>query len=62
MSTQVKVLTLPKCDFCAETAAFDGKTRVGPWANMCPAHMEEYGFGLGTGRGQALVLDTKAGK
>ena len=30
----------------------DGKTRMGPWANMSPESFKQYGVGLGTGRGQ----------
>lgn len=30
----------------------DGKTKMGPWANMCAACAKRYGVGLGTGRGQ----------
>ena len=56
MSESVVVTALPKCDFCTETAKYDGKTRMRIWANMCQAHMDEYGIGLGTGRGQLLVL------
>lgn len=61
MSESAKVLVIPKCDFCPKTAAYDGKTRMRIWANMCPDHMVEYGTGLGTGRGQRLVLTTPGG-
>jgi len=50
------VAVLPKCDFCAQTAAYDGKTRMGPWAYMCEAHYVQHGVGLGTGRGQRLEV------
>jgi hypothetical protein len=30
----------------------DGKTCMGPWANMCMACHRKYGAGLGTGLGQ----------
>lgn len=30
----------------------DGKTRMGPWGNMCPDCHRMYGFGIGVGRGQ----------
>jgi hypothetical protein len=30
----------------------DGRTRMGPWACMCPPCFEDVGVGLGTGRGQ----------
>lgn len=62
MSTEVKVSSLPKCDYCtmagkSEDAAYDGKTKQGPWANMCQKHFKIHGVGLGTGRGQALVVE-----
>lgn len=53
---------LPYCDFCldskveAELAKFDGRTNRGPWANMCEEHFRQYGVGLGTGKGQRLIL------
>lgn len=56
MSTQTFVSELPKCDFCDEQARYDGKTVMGPWANMCVLHFGQYGTGLGTGRGQELVV------
>lgn len=43
------------CDVCnkAITKAFvDGKTTMGPWANMCLACHDKHGYGLGTGKGQ----------
>lgn len=30
----------------------DGKTRIGPWANMCMKCHRRDGFGLGLGKGQ----------
>jgi len=48
-----------QCDLCHEAiaAAFvDGKTSMGPWANMCPDCFAEAGVGLGTGRGQMYQL------
>ena len=65
MSTQVKVNSLPRCDFQAQLstpcrdggeAHYDGKTIHGPWAYMCEQHFTEFGVGLGTGRGQKLIL------
>lgn len=66
MSTEVKVARIPDCDICKyvgpppgkpkQPAAYDGKTVEGPWANMCEFHFKQYGVGLGTGRGQKLVL------
>lgn len=57
MAKKVKVNQLPKCDFCGDPARYDGKTVMGPWADMCAKHWKLYGIGLGTGRGQELVLD-----
>lgn len=59
MSTETTVTSLPDCDLCAqdgkiEPAAYDGKTTMGPWAFMCLAHWNQYGVGVGTGRGQKL--------
>ena len=47
------------CDFCREVgiekpAKYDGKTRMGLWANMCEAHFYRYGVGLGVGKGQKV--------
>ncbi len=61
--TVAEVAVLPTCDFCTMVnehshveASFDGKTKQGPWANMCTVHYGLYGTGLGTGKGQRLVL------
>lgn len=43
------------CDIChiAITTVFvDGKTHMGPWANMCPGCHRAHGCGLGLGKGQ----------
>lgn len=65
MSEQVKVAVLPDCDLCKyvealaplpHKAVYDGKTVHGPWGNMCEAAFQKWGIGLGTGRGQRLVL------
>ena len=58
--TETTVVSLPACDFCnqdghSRAARYDGKTAMGPWANMCQAHFRQYGVGLGLGRGQRLV-------
>jgi hypothetical protein len=49
------------CDFCKTEgkeveAKYDGKTVHGPWAYMCEEHFEAMGVGLGTGRGQRLIV------
>ena len=51
----VRIFALPRCDFCGEVARVDGKTRLGSWAYMCPAHYRAFGVGLGLGKGQVLV-------
>jgi len=46
------------CDFCSTScdhAYVDGKTRRGPWANMCLNCFSFFGAGLGTGKGQKYV-------
>ncbi len=53
---KIEVSKLPKCDFCARSAKYDGKTQHGSWANMCPSHFDFWGVGLGLGRGQELIL------
>ncbi|MCP4897354.1 MAG: hypothetical protein GY906_10320 [bacterium] len=55
MSIAVEVRFLPPCDFCKEDARYDGKTRTGPWAYMCPTHWRAHGMKLGTGWGQKLI-------
>lgn len=54
-----------KCDLCSlklksQKYWVDGRTRMGPWANMCPRCFEQYGIGVGQGSGQKY--DTKTGK
>lgn len=56
MSTSVQVDQLPGCNFCNNPALYDAVTLFGPWANMCQLHFDIYGTGLGTGRGQRLVV------
>jgi len=61
MSERVDVDKLPTCDFCRDAgvtqdALYDGKTTAGPWAWMCGLHFAVWGVGLGTGKGQRLVL------
>lgn len=61
MSTEVRVASLPDCDFCPKDrpapAAYDARTTQGPWANICEVHWPIYGIGqLGTGYGQRLIL------
>lgn len=62
MGTQVDVLSLPHCQLCAANgihaipAHYDAKTIWGPWANMCESCFKQFGVGLGTGKGQRLVI------
>lgn len=58
------VIELPNCYFCelegkTEPAEYDARTGIGQWAFMCQLHFDQYGVGLGTGKGQKLVLPTK---
>jgi len=51
-----KVFEEKKCDFCGQTAQYDGRIRFGPWAYMCPKCFERHGIGLGLGVGQRLIV------
>lgn len=58
-----KMKKLPNCDSCKEDgiitpAKYDGATTRGSWAYMCDDHFMKYGRGLGTGRGQKLIVDS----
>jgi hypothetical protein len=60
MDTEVKMSEIPNCDIHAamgqtRKAAYDGATKMGPWAYMCEVCFKMHGVGLGTGRGQKLV-------
>ena len=57
MSTIAQVTQLPQCDICTgQVAKYDAMTVRGPWAFMCQGCFEDYGVGLGLGRGQEIVL------
>lgn len=58
--TFVEVTTLPSCDFCPADAAYDAKTKFGPWANLCVGHWIAHRAyaQLGTGMGQRLELQS----
>lgn len=43
----VEVDTLPECDFCTNTAHYDAKSTMGPWANMCEQCFSVYGTHIG---------------
>lgn len=59
-----KVSKLPLCDLCSEYAGIDREAQYdgscsllgGSWAYMCEGHMKRYGYGLGLGRGQRLIV------
>jgi len=47
------------CDIChceIKTEYVDGKTFMGPWANMCLTCWHNNGVGLGLGKGQRYKL------
>jgi hypothetical protein len=62
--SKVVVEAIPQCDMCEivwgvkKEAAVDGKTKNGPWANMCETCFKKHGVGLGTGKGQRYVKET----
>ena len=46
------------CDLCKHRLTnnfVDGRTRRGPWANMCWECYKVFGVGLGTGQGQQYM-------
>jgi hypothetical protein len=53
--TEVVVKEFPRCDLCQSEARYDGRTVLGPWANMCYGHFKSHGVGVGLGKGQKLV-------
>ena len=59
--TWVVVSEIRNCDMCNQDppapAYADGKTRSGPWANMCKPCFTWFGVGLGLGMGQELLLE-----
>jgi hypothetical protein len=67
MSKRVKYFPTPeKCNICKavfkkeEDFQFvDGKTQMGPWANMCMECHTIHGVGIGTGYGQVYEYDVK---
>lgn len=40
------------CDLSNVEFFVDGKTKMGPWALMCPGAFYEHGVGIGPGQGQ----------
>ena len=62
MGKVARIQMMPKCDFDHDEPAdakYDGRTWLGPWAYMCDRHFEALGVGLGTGKGQYLMPETK---
>jgi len=56
-------MKLPMCDFCGfREAAYDAKTKQGPWAYMCEECFKKHGVGLGVGLGQRLRLTSAKSK
>ena len=45
---------MDECQFCNKEAKYDDKTKMGPWAYMCTKCFQNYGVGLGLGKGQEL--------
>jgi len=52
------------CDICHRDIEeiggevyIDGKTKSGPWANMCTSCHRNFGVGLGLGKGQMYDLN-----
>jgi hypothetical protein len=56
-----RVSRIPACDIpgCTREALVDGRTKMGPWGYLCATHFRAYGVGLGTGKGQVLVLESE---
>lgn len=54
--TSVEVAVLPACDMCSALGLRVVERGRGPWADMCLVHFEDFGVGLGLGRGQRLVV------
>jgi hypothetical protein len=53
--------TSTECDLCHKKIKHwvDGKTVMGPWANMCKLCFNKYGVGIGTGKGQEYIDGVK---
>lgn len=50
---------LPKCDMpnCNKEAAYDEKTKMGPWAHLCEDHHQKVGVGVGTKLEKRVKID-----
>jgi len=54
--------TVGECNLCGKdrlSEFVDGKTRMGPWANMCLPCYRKVGVGLGVGKGQKYAMVTE---
>ena len=52
------------CDVCQgkiTTVFVDGRTKMGPWACMCPGCHKRDGVGLGGGKGQQYTYKPSIG-
>jgi len=58
----VVVASIPKCSFCDKPGVYDAKTTLEPWADLCEAHFQQLGCGLGLGRGQKRILSSELSK
>jgi len=61
MSDTTYISSPRECSFCQQDgtvrqATVDGKTIFGGWAYMCDEHFKSHGIGLGTGKGQKLIV------
>lgn len=57
----VEILTPRVCDVHRARgdntqALYDAKMKLGPWANVCQDCFDQHCYGLGTGRGQRLIV------
>jgi hypothetical protein len=52
-------LEMKATDLSKQEFFIDGKTKMGPWALMCPKCFKHYGIGLGTGYGQKYDSKTR---
>lgn len=51
------------CDICKKPLVgcfVDGKMVAGPWANMCQPCFNQFGVGLGAGKGQKYWLEDES--
>lgn len=59
--THCKMGCYPSCNMCdgSQKAKYDGKTILGTWAYMCSPCFKKYGIGMGTGKGQKIIVTKK---